>query len=103
MGMGGGRASRWSIALARHIVEYILTLKFNRRGPVLPENAETDAEGRVRMGLFFLLCGLCDLRGFFLCSFEINEPAIDVDAIAEQVQDKFMSAFIRAVKPAQVR
>jgi hypothetical protein len=39
LGMGGGRASRWSIALARHIVEYILTLKFNRRGPVLPDRA----------------------------------------------------------------
>jgi len=30
----------------------------------------------------------------------LDQEGLDVDAIAPQVQDKFMSAFIRAVKPA---
>jgi arsenite methyltransferase len=33
----------------------------------------------------------------------LSASGIDVDAIAEQVDEKFLSAFVRAVKPEQIQ
>jgi hypothetical protein len=43
------------------------------------------------------MCTVDDARHFLV------EAGIDVDAIAPQIEGKFMSAFVRAEKPAAVR